>query len=248
MNCQEKVALITGGAKRVGRAIALELARAGCHLMIHYHRSTKEAQSLAKEIQSMGRQAEIVQGDLEDESHWPMIVKATLDRFSRLDILVNNASLFRLDQADTLDGFDLVAWEKMFRVNLFAPAGLCHHASTALAAEGGGCIINLSDIAATRPWPSHLSYSCSKAALSALTKGLARALAPKVRVLGVAPGIAVFPDDYTPDTRQGLLSRVPLGREGTPEEVAFLVRFLAESGDYLTGQIVPIDGGRSLEP
>jgi pteridine reductase len=123
---------------------------------------------------------------------------------------------------------------------------LCHHARRFLAAQDGGQIVNLCDVSADRPWPEHLAYCASKAALGALTKALARALAPRIQVNGVAPGIAVFPEEYAQQLRRELTDRVPLGRAGTPEEVAKLVRFLVESGDYITGQIIAIDGGRGL--
>ena len=109
-----------------------------------------------------------------------------------------------------------------------------------------GKVVNICDIAAERPWSDHLAYCASKAGLVAATKALARALAPDIQVNGVAPGIAIFPDSYSDDLRRRLVSRVPLARPGTPEEVAVLVRFLVESADYITGQIIPIDGGRSL--
>ncbi|MGB2987915.1 MAG: SDR family oxidoreductase [Phycisphaerae bacterium] len=240
------VALITGGAKRVGRAIVLELARGGCDVAIHYRRSRTEAEELAAQVVDMGRRAVIVGGDLNDPASWPAIIRELIDRLNRLDVLVNNASAFLTGQPDSVNGFDHGRWESMLRTNVVAPMALSHHARPYLEACGQGKIVNLCDIAADRPWPEHLAYCTSKAALSALTKGLARALAPGIQVNGVAPGIAVFPDEYSAEKRRSLVRRVPLRREGTPEEVARLVRFLVESSHYVTGQIIRIDGGRSL--
>ncbi len=246
MNLVGTVALVTGGARRVGRAVVLELARAGCDVAIHYRDSGDEARQLAARIVEMGRRAVTVGGDLDDPASWPRVIHDTVAGLHRLDVLVNNASAFRNDVEDSLEGFDRDRWESMLRTNLVAPMALCHHAQPHLEASGNGKIVNLCDISAERPSPKHLAYCTSKAALAALTKGLARALAPRVQVNGVAPGIAVFPDDYEEELRRRLTSQVPLKREGTPEEVARLVRYLVESGDYLTGQIVAIDGGRSL--
>jgi len=243
------VALVTGGAKRVGRAIALELARGGCDVGIHYRRSRAEAEEVVVQITQMGRRAVAVEGDLSDPTSWPRIVQGTVGGLGRLDILINNASMFLPDSGeskDSLKGFDPKLWDEMLRTNLTAAVALCHHARPYLAASGKGKMVNLCDIAAEHPWSDHLAYCVSKAGLVAATKALARALAPEIQVNGVAPGIAVFPDSYSDDLRRQLVGRVPLARPGTPEEVAVLVRFLAESADYITGQIIPIDGGRSL--
>ena len=246
MKLDGTVALVTGGARRVGRAVVLALARGGCDIAIHYRRSRPEAADLASQVAGLGRRVVTVTGDLSDPSSWPAIVGRTIDHFKRLDVLVNNAAVFLTGEPDTVDGFAHERWEAILRTNLVAPMALSHQARPYLASEGNGKIINLCDIAADRPWPDHLAYCASKAALAALTKGLALALAPQIQVNGVAPGIAVFPEEYSTDTRQRITRRVPLEREGTPEEVAELVRFLVESGDYITGQIVPIDGGRSV--
>ena len=253
MKLDGSVALITGGARRVGRAIVLELSPAGCNVAIHFRESRREAEQLASQVTAMGRRAVTVHAELNDPQSWPETITQTVDHLGRLDILVNNAAVFlpqrgeaRPDAADTIDGFDQDQWESVLRTNLVAPMALCHHARCFLEAHDGGRIVNLCDISADRPWPEHLAYCASKAALGALTKALARALAPRIQVNGVAPGIAVFPEEYAEQRRRELTDRVPLGRPGMPEEVARLVRFLVESGDYITGQIIAIDGGRGL--
>lgn len=246
MKLDDTVALVTGGAKRVGQAIALELARAGCSVAIHYRRSESEARGVVESVRALGQQAIAVCGDLEDPGSWRTIIGETVAGLGRLDVLVNNASTFLADAPDTIEAFDPVQWDRVLRVNLTAPLGLCHFARTHLEEHGRGKVINLSDISADRPWPDHLAYCASKTALDAMTKGLARALAPTIQVNGVALGIAVFPDEFSPELRGKLIERVPLARAGTPQEVAVAVRFLVEAGDYITGEILRIDGGRSI--
>jgi pteridine reductase len=238
-----KVALVTGAARRVGRAIALELADAGCDLAIHHHTSTADAADLRGRITAKGRRCCLIQGDLADADVPRRLVHETVEALSRLDVLVNNASVFgRM----SLDDFDVDAWDRQLRVNLTAVAALCHHARPYLEAADPGKIVNLCDISADCPWPQHLAYCVSKAGLVCLTKALARELAPAVTVNGVAPGIAVFPDDYDQQTRDRLVAKVPLRRAGQPRDIAEAVRFLVEQGDYITGQILNIDGGRSI--
>jgi pteridine reductase len=243
MAAATRVALVTGGARRVGRAIVLELARSGCDVAVHYHRSHDDAETLATALADLGCQCELLSDDLADTAAPGRLVDRTVDRFERLDILVNNASVF---DPQRIEDFDVAAWERIMRVNLTAPAGLAAAAHRYLRATGRGKIVNLCDIAAERPWPSHIPYCASKAALVSLTRSLARALAPDVQVNGVSPGIAVFPDDYDEATRQKLIAKVPLGRSGTPDDIARTVRFLVDEAHYVTGQIINVDGGRSI--
>ncbi|MCH8149909.1 MAG: SDR family oxidoreductase [Planctomycetes bacterium] len=246
MNLKGKTALVTGGARRVGRAISLELAQAGCDIAVHYGTSEEDARTLVEAVRRNGRHAVMVQGDLAESSNWAGIVAESVHSLGRLDVLVNNASVFLTERPDTIDDFDAGLWEKMVRVNLTAPAGLAHHARPHLQAHGAGRIINICDIAADRPFPSHLAYGCTKSGLVSLTKALARALAPSITVNGISPGIALFPESYDTRRRESLIAEVPLRRAGTPEDVARAVRFLAESGDFVTGQILNVDGGRSV--
>ncbi len=238
-----KVALVTGAARRVGRAIALELARAGYDVAVHHHRSHADAASLGDEIAAVGRRVCLVQGDLADADAPARMVAESVRQLGRLDVLVNSAAVFgRM----SLEQFDRDAWQRELDVNLTAAAALCHHARPHLAADGVGRIVNICDISADRPWPGHLAYCVSKAGLVCLTKALARGLAPDILVNGVAPGIAVFPDDYDAKVRSRLTAQVPLGRTGQPEDVAAVVRFLVEDGCYITGQVINVDGGRSI--
>lgn len=236
------VALITGAARRVGRAIALELARGGHDVVIHYRASAQEARQAAGEIRGLGAAAWVVQADLQDPAAPRAIIDQTMAEAGRLDVLVNNASIF---EKMALVDFDHRRWHDTLQINLAAPIQLCQHAAPHLA-QRRGCIVNLCDInSQLRTSKDYLAYGPSKAGLDYCTRALARMLAPEVRVNGVAPGIAEFPEYYSPELRERLIRQVPLQQAGTPEDMARTVRFLVESR-YITGQIINVDGGRSI--
>lgn len=240
-----RVALVTGAAKRVGRAVALELARTGFDIALHYHTSKDAAHRTAEEIRSSGRRVALVSADLADDGERAGLIEEAVRALGRLDVLVNNASMFETDATDTLESFDPDGWRKMLAVNLVGPIDLCHQAARHLR-ESHGVIVNFLDIAVDRPWRSHLAYVSSKGGLATATRAMAKALAPDVRVCGVAPGIAEFPESYDEEKRERLTSQVPLRRSGSPQEMAKAVRFLVESGSYVTGHILSVDGGRSV--
>lgn len=246
VSTNSSIALVTGGAKRVGRAIVLELARAGYDVAVHYRNNEYAARELVANVLASGRRSVALHADLTDEAAWPNLIAQTVAALGGVDVLVNNASQFLSPTPDTLEGFDPSLWETMFRVHMLAPFALVHHARRHLARSGRGCVINLCDISSERPWPDHLAYCATKAGLVALTRGLARAMAPAVRVNAISPGIATFPDEYGAVLRLQITRQVPLLREGTPEGVARLVRFLVDSADYVTGQVIAIDGGRGV--
>ncbi len=242
-NCKVGVALVTGAAVRVGRAIAVELAGAGYDVAIHYRNSKEQADETKALVESNGRSCVALHGDLLDEKMPERLIDGVKQSLGRLDLLVNNASLF---EPDPDDAFDQQHWRKMMQVNAIAPACLIEAATPMLEQSQSGQVINLCDISAERPWPTYRAYCASKAALANLTLSYARRLAPGIRVNGVAPGIAIFPDSYDEATRQRLIAKVPLGREGTVDDIARTVRFLALHGSYITGQIIRVDGGRSI--
>lgn len=242
MKLEGRVVLVTGAARRVGRAIALRLARAGCDLAVHYRRSATEAAETVAACRAHGVAAEAFGADLADPDAPEQLVRVVLARFGRLDILINSASVF---ERMSLDEFDLDAWDHTLRVNLTAPAALTHAARDALR-RAGGRVINICDVATARPWPDHLAYMASKGGLDTLTKALARALAPEVNVVGIAPGTVAWPDAYDQETRDRLAERIPLKRAGEPEDVASAVHYVLSEGDYLTGSILAVDGGRSV--
>ncbi len=243
MELRDKAALITGGARRIGRAIALRLARSGCRIAIHYRDSEEEALKTASECRQAGVVAEILRADLADVGQTEQVPPRVVEKLGRLDFLINNASIF---EPMTVETFNPANWDRTMRINLTAPMILTCAARTALRAGGCGRVVNLCDAAAKRPWPGHLAYATSKGALETLTMALARALAPEVHVVGIAPGVAAWSDDYDQAARERLTARIPLKRAGTAEEIAAAVHFVLSQGDYLTGTILTIDGGRSL--
>lgn len=237
MTLRGKVVLVTGGARRVGAAIARRLAACGCTIAVHCRESQHEGAALAAEIGGSLHLADLASPEQTDR-----LAREVLQRHGRLDVLINNASTF--DEM-SLDAFDLAAWDRTMRVNLTAPVQLVHALRDALRSARGR-VVNLCDAATARPWPTHLAYAASKAALEAMTRALARALAPDVNVVGVAPGVAAWPDSYDAETRARLTRRIPLAREGSPDDIAAAVEFLLAGGDYITGTILTVDGGRHV--
>lgn len=235
------VALVTGAARRVGRAIALELARAGCDIAVHHRSNEDDALRTAEDIRALGRRAALLKVDLEDPAAAAKLPERCAAELGRLDILVNNAASF--DEM-SLQAFDLARWNRTLAVNLTAPAILAHHAAPLMHANAA--IINICDILAERPASNYLAYCAAKAGLVCLTIALARSLAPKIRVNGVSPGIAEWPEHFTDDLKKSLVARVPAQRPGTPDEVAAAVRFLAIDAVYVTGHVLAVDGGRSI--
>lgn len=240
-----KVALVTGGARRVGAAICRQLHAAGANVVVHCHRSRTDAQTLVEALNAeRAASAALVQADLLATGALSLLAQQAQAAFGRMDVLVNNASSFF---ATPMGAIDEQAWDDLIGTNLKAPLFL----SQALAGElrrTQGAIINIVDIHAERPLPDHLVYTAAKGGLLALTRGLARELGPEVRVNGVAPGTILWPDSGTwqnAQERQRIVDQVVLGRVGTPADIADAVVFLA-TAPYITGQVLAVDGGRSL--
>jgi pteridine reductase len=237
--------LITGAARRVGAAVARRLHARGAQLMLHYRKSEREAHLLQAELNAVrAESAALLQADLLDAAGLPEIVRNTVSRFGRLDVLVNNASSFH---ATPLGAVKLEDWDSLIGTNLKAPLFLAQAAAQHLR-RSGGCIVNVTDIHAERPLKNYLVYSVAKAALSGLTRALARELAPDVRVNGVAPGPVLWPEDGSFDelARQRVISHTLLRRVGEPEDIARAVFFLIAEAPYVTGEIIAVDGGRSI--
>lgn len=242
---QGKVILITGGAKRVGAAICRRLHGEGASLMIHYRSSAAEAEALCDELnRSRPDSAALVQGDLHDIDRMPQLVDAAVQRFGRLDVLINNASSFYPTAVGEIVEKD---WHDLLGTNLKAPLFLAQAAAQALR-HSHGCIVNIADIHAERPMKSYVVYSIAKAGLVALTKSLAHELGPEVRVNAVAPGPIMWPEgDRTFDDqeRRRIIAHTLLKREGTPDDIARAVSYLIKDAPYVTGTVLPVDGGRS---
>lgn len=240
------VVLVTGGARRLGRAIALELANAGYDIALHYRASAQDAQDAIKELRSLGVRAEGFAADLSDETATEQLVPAVLERMGRLDALVNNASLFEYDSIEELNA---AAMERHWRVNTAAPLFLARALHRHLVArQSQGCVVNLLDQKLWNPNPDYLSYTLSKAALEAANTLMAQALAPALRVCGVAPGVTLVSGSQM--SAQGFEAAhrmTPLQRSSTPQDVARAVRFLIES-PAITGTTLLVDGGQHLSP
>ncbi|MFC5441173.1 pteridine reductase [Rhodanobacter ginsenosidimutans] len=241
---ERPVALITGAARRVGAVIAHTLHAAGYDVALHYRHSAAEATALAETLERQRAGSTLLlQGELADTAALPVLIESLLAHYGRLDALVNNASAF---YPTPLGEATPVQWNELFASNAQAPFFLSQAAVPALREAQGG-IVNLLDIYAERPLANHPLYCMAKAALAAMTRSLALDLAPQVRVNGVAPGAVMWPSDGKPyDDQQAMLARTPMQRAGTPEDVAGAVLWLLRDAPFVTGQVVRVDGGRTL--
>jgi len=240
-----KVVLVTGGAKRVGAAIARRLHREGANVMLHYRGSEREANALRAELSAARADSvALVKADLLDIAELSEIVRNTLERFGRVDALVNNAAAFFPTPVGEMTQAN---WESLIGANLRAPLFLSQAAAPHLK-KTGGVIVNITDIHAERPLKNYVIYSVAKAGLEGLTRSLARELAPEVRVNGVAPGAILWPEDGSWDDlmRQRIVSHTLMKRTGDPDDVARAVYYLIAEAPYVTGQIIAVDGGRSV--
>jgi NAD(P)-dependent dehydrogenase (short-subunit alcohol dehydrogenase family) len=244
MNLRGRTALVTGAARRIGRAIAEDLAAAGAHVAVCHHTSADEAETVVAGIRARGGTAERFAIDLGDPRAIEPLAGAVAARLGPVDVLVNNASVFYRTPIDTVGEAE---WDAIMTVNLKAPYLLSLALGRAMRARGAGKIVNLADIAVDRPHPGYLPYNVSKAGIVALTRALARELAPAVQVNCVAPGPVLEAIDATAESTAAVLRRTPLGRLGTAADVAAAVRFLIEGSDFVTGTTVVVDGGRALD-
>jgi pteridine reductase len=264
-----KTALVTGGAKRVGREIALSLAKKGANILLHYHTSKGEAEKTASEIKALGVNCHLYQADFAKPTEILRMIKE-IDALSPsprpsplrgegepvsplphgerdrvrgvVDVLVNNASSFYKTPLEEIKESD---WDHFMDVNLKTPFLLSKELGVRMANGEGGTIINIADWSGFRPYKNYLPYCTSKGGLITMTKALARDLAPKVRANAIAPGPVMLPADMPADEKEKAIDKTLLRREGSPEDVASAVVFLAEN-DYLNGLILPVDGGRSI--
>lgn len=243
---QGKVMLVTGGGRRVGAAICRRLHAAGADIALHYRSSADEALALQNELNEL-RPNSVAEfsADLLDLTALPTLVMQVMERFGRLDGLINNASSF---YPTPLKGVNEAQWYDLLGTNLRAPLFLAQAAADELRRRHG-CIVNIVDIHAERPMHGHLLYSVAKAGLVALTRALAQEMAPQVRVNAVAPGVILWPEggDWEDDEqRRKIVAHTLLKREGEPDDIARTVVFLVQDAPYITGQVIAVDGGRSI--
>jgi pteridine reductase len=240
---RDQVVLITGGARRVGAEIARALHAAGSNVLIHYRTSASAAIALADELnKTRPHSTAIHAAQLLDPQAPDQLIAATLRAFGRLDILINNASTF---YPTPIGQITPAQWDDLMGSNLKAPLFLSQAAAPSLRAQRG-LIINMIDIHALRPLKAHPVYSAAKAGLAMLTRSLARELGPEIRVNGIAPGPVLWPADMEEPLKREIIDRTALQRHGSPQDVARTALFLAKDAPYITGQIIAVDGGRSI--
>ncbi len=242
MNLSGKIALVTGGAKRVGKSISQALAATGCRLVVHYNSSQTEAETTIRQLHAAGHEAIALQADITQEAEVDRMITAAVSHFGQIDILVNNAALFYRTPVDTLTIED---WERVMDVNLTGTFLCAHKIGLRMRDWGWGHIINIADVAGLRPWADYIPYSVSKACVLTFTQGLAMELAPHVMVNAVIPGPVLFQGDTPDSVQQREIDKTLVKRAGAPKDVAQVVVFVAES-DYSTGATFHVDGGRSL--
>ncbi len=243
-NQDKKWVLITGGAKRIGAMIARTLHDEGMNLIIHYNTSSDDANKLCAEINSSRVDSAIAIGaNLTNQSEVDHLIPEIIKQTGQLDVLINNASTF---YPTPIEDITLDDWDNLVGTNLKAPLFLCKHAAPYLK-ESKGCIVNMIDIHAKKPLKNHPIYGPAKSGLAMLTRSLARDLAPDVRVNGIAPGMILWPENEPSDEiKQTVIDQIPLKRSGDPEDIANAALFLITQANYMTGQIISVDGGRGI--
>jgi pteridine reductase len=235
-----RVALVTGSGKRLGRAVAIGLAEQGADVVIHYHSSETEARAAVAEIEKLGRRSVALQADLAQISELPQLFQKVQANFGQLDILVNSAANFlQTEFASTTEK----VWDASLDTNLKA-VFFCCQAAAPLLKKSNGAIINFADIGGILGWPGFIPHSISKAGIIMLTRCLAKELAPEVRVNAIAPGTITMPGDL-PELEADFVKLAPLHRSGRPNDIVAAVSYLATAG-FVTGQVLVVDGGRTL--
>jgi len=243
MDLAGKTAIVTGSAKRVGRVIARFLAERGTNIVVHYNTSEADAREAVDELTGMGVHAEPMQADLTRADQVTAMVDGAVEAFGGVQILVNSAAVFPRTPFRELTEAD---WDRSIDANLKGPFLCAWRVGLHLLASGGGKIVNIADWAGEMPYADYLPYCVSKAGVIGLTKALAVDLAPTVTVNAVSPGPVLLPEDFSQHEKQEVARQTAVKRIGSPEDIAATVRFLLEGSDFITGQVLKVDGGRSL--
>lgn len=242
MDIKNRVVIVTGGARRVGREISLHMANLGAKVVVNYNTSSDEAEALRKRIEATGADCITCKADISQGGQVGALVQSALEGFGRIDILVNNSAIFY--KTDFLNATE-DDWDAFMNVNLKGAFLCTQKVAREFMRQGYGKIVNIVDVAGERPWKNYTPYCVSKAGLIMLTKASAKELAPNVQVNAVAPGPVMLPDDWSEEDKRKNIDRTLLKREGSPMEVARAVEYLIES-DFVTGEVLYIDGGQSL--
>ena len=240
MQLKGQVALVTGGAKRVGRAIALALAARGCRVAIPYRSSDRQAETTLQAIQRVSGGMRL-QCDQRDPEQVQAAVNAVKTRYRRIDILINNASSW---YPTRLPKVSESQWDDLLSTNLLGPWRFAQATARVMQRQKRGKIINIADVSVLSPWPEYLPYCAAKGALVTLSEGLAKVLAPHIQVNAIAPGPILFPKDLSSAGRRQAIQKTLLKRCGDPKDIAQTVLFLLEGTDFITGALIPVDGGR----
>jgi NAD(P)-dependent dehydrogenase (short-subunit alcohol dehydrogenase family) len=240
MEIAGKTALVTGGAKRVGRVMSLMLAEAGANVVINYNSSVDDAESTAAEVEAFGVGALPVGADVGDYAQVESMVEAAKSRFGGIDVLVNNASTFSADPFPTTD---LTVWNRSISTLVNGPFFCTNLVAPSMLERGGGVVVSVSDLSAFEAWPGYIGHAVGKSAILAMTRQFALELAPTIRANAIVPGPALRPHDYDDGRYQRTADKTLIGRWGTPEEMAHGVKYLVEA-DYVTGEYIIIDGGQ----
>jgi 3-oxoacyl-[acyl-carrier protein] reductase/pteridine reductase len=239
MEIRGKVALVTGGAHRVGKAITMMLAQAGADVVVNYFSSSIEADQTVGEAQTLGVRARAIQCDVANWAQVQGMADTIIAEFGGVDMIINSASLFEQTPFPT---DDVSAWQRVTGISVDGPFYVCNALVPSMLARGGGAIVNIVDLSAWEPWHNFSAHSVSKAALLAFTKQLALELAPTIRANAVAPGPVLPPPNYNERSAAKTAAGTLLKRWGTPEDVAFAVRYLLEA-EYVTADVITVDGG-----
>ena len=241
MDLRGRVALVTGGGHRVGKAIALALGERGMSVAVHYNATADGAAQTVRELEQLGVRAESFGGDLTDVATPPRLIAQVVQAFDGLDVLVNSAAIMRRTPFGETGIED---WDEILALNLRAPFFMSQAAAPHLR-ERRGSIVNIADLAAFETWPGYLPHGISKAGIVHMTRGLARVLAPEIRVNAIAPGTVLLPDTWTDKEREHLDRTTPLGRQGSPADVTQALLYLLDA-EYVTGETIIVDGGRHV--
>lgn len=243
MNLKGKTAIVTGGARRLGRVFALALAERGAHLVIHYDHSAGYAEATRSGIEALGAEAVIVQADFSQPTQAPRVIDAAMDAFGRVDILINSAAIFEAGDFATTDEAN---WDRHFNINLKAPFLLSQAFAAQIPEDGAGKIVNVADWRGLRPGTDHVAYTLTKSALLTLTKIMAQALAPRITVNALALGAILPPPGAGQAYMDQLAQKIPLRRTGAPADAVAAMLLLLEGSDFITGATIVIDGGEAL--